>query len=517
MDKNRLFLAFLLSFLFLTLWSSFFAPPAIKKTTTSAPVAVLARGTDSLSAADPSDSLISDEKKPDFLEKKEILENEKLKVEFSNIGGTISEITIKAYQEAMPVRGIVDVVGYSDKEFTVEKITPDEIVYVCKDPKSMIRKKYSLSGDYLLTATVNADKNVNVKIYTLDISRLDKNKLNQRDLALYEYSIKTSTGTIRKGNAVKFTQKDNVSENIPAKWFGFRDRYFALVVKPEYDVSGFKSIVSSDNMISFISVPRETTGNVILDIYCGPQVIDDLKKYNKGFEEIMVFSKYGLLDFIAKCIYKIFLIINKIIPSWGLSIIILGILIYLSTYPLTLAGLSSMRKMQALQPQMARLKEQYKNNPQKLNQEIMELYKENKVNPFGGCLPMLIQMPIFIGLYQVLWRSIALKGQPFLWIKDLSFPDRAYILNQNYPIIGNEINLLPVLMGIVMFFQQKISMKNIGTADPDQQAQQKMMQWFLPGMMFFFFYKASSGLNLYFTVLYLMTTLTQWKIYKTQK
>ena len=147
----------------------------------------------------------------------------------------------------------------------------------------------------------------------------------------------------------------------------------------------------------------------------------------------------------------------------------------------------------------------------------MELYKEHKINPFGGCLPFLLQMPIFIGLYQVLWRSIYLKGSGFLWIKDLSAPDRLFILPFSLPFLGNEVNILPILVAIVMFFQQKVTSEGMTYSDPNMQTQQKMMGTLLPVFLGFVFYKFSSGLSLYFITFYLLSTLTQLKMSKVKE
>ena len=173
-----------------------------------------------------------------------------------------------------------------------------------------------------------------------------------------------------------------------------------------------------------------------------------------------------------------------------------------------------MKKMQGLQPQMKNLQEKYKNDPQKLNKEVVELYKKHGVNPFGGCLPLILQMPIFIGLYQVLWRSVDFKGAKFLWIKDLSAPDRLFILPFEIPGLSNEFNLLPVLMAIIMVFQQKLSAQSMVISDPNQVMQQKMMIVMFPVFLGFIFYKFASGLSLYFTVFYLLSTLAQWRMSK---
>jgi len=184
-----------------------------------------------------------------------------------------------------------------------------------------------------------------------------------------------------------------------------------------------------------------------------PQELQLLKSYEQEFERIIVFSGFGLIDGISRIIYTLLIYLHKVVPNWGLCIILVSLIIYAATYPLTIRGMASMRKMQLIQPEMAALKEKHKNNPQKLNQEMMEIYKKHKINPFGGCFLLILQMPVFIGLYQVLWRSVLFKGASFLWIEDLSEPDRLFKLPFEIPFIGNEFNLLPILMILVMFLQ----------------------------------------------------------------
>jgi YidC/Oxa1 family membrane protein insertase len=166
-------------------------------------------------------------------------------------------------------------------------------------------------------------------------------------------------------------------------------------------------------------------------------------------------------------------------------------------YPLTLKQMKSMKAMQSLQPQIEELRRLHKNNPQKLNKEIMELYKAHKVNPLGGCLPMVLQIPIFFALYQVLSRTVALKGAPFLWIKDLSEPDKLFTLPNTFPVVGNEVNILPILMAVGMFFQQKTSMVSV---NPSQAEQQKIMIIVMPIMFGVLFYHMPAGLVLYWFI-----------------
>jgi YidC/Oxa1 family membrane protein insertase len=165
----------------------------------------------------------------------------------------------------------------------------------------------------------------------------------------------------------------------------------------------------------------------------------------------------------------------------------------------------SMKKMQALQPLMNKLKEKYPDDPQKQQQEMMKLYKEHKVNPMGGCLPLLVQIPVFFALYTMLRATVELRGASFLWIKDLSMPDTIFDLG------GIPVNPLPLVMTATTLWQQKLT----PTANVDP-TQQKMMM-LMPVMFLFFFYSMSSGLVLYWTVQNLLSILQQWLALRDQK
>jgi YidC/Oxa1 family membrane protein insertase len=161
--------------------------------------------------------------------------------------------------------------------------------------------------------------------------------------------------------------------------------------------------------------------------------------------------------------------------------------------------------MQKIQPEIAALKEKYKNNAQKLNQATMQMYKEKGVNPLGGCLPMLLQMPLLFALFVVFRTTIELRAEPFIfWIKDLSAPDAVYTLPFSIPIYGEHVAILPVLMVVSMFIQQR--MMSGGAA---QQPQQKTMQYFMTGFFFLMFNSFPSGLNLYYTLFNVLTIAQQ--------
>jgi len=226
-------------------------------------------------------------------------------------------------------------------------------------------------------------------------------------------------------------------------------------------------------------------------LYIGPNSVEMLTPH--GLEDIVNFGK---LDPICKFLLGMMQMVYGVVHNHGVAVIILTILLNVLLFPLTKASFSSMRRMQLVQPHMTKLKEKHKKDPQKLNKEMMELYKRHKVNPMGGCLPMLLQMPIFISLYVALSKSADLMNAKFLWIKDLASPD-IVPLPFTLPFLGDNIHLLPLLTAGAMFFQQKISQANLPNTSPQMVQQQKMMMYLMPLFLGFIFYQMPSGLVLY--------------------
>ena len=221
-----------------------------------------------------------------------------------------------------------------------------------------------------------------------------------------------------------------------------------------------------------------------------------------GFARILLLAMNWLHDF-ARLPY-------------GWAIIAITIVLKAMFWPLTAASTRSMKRMQAFQPQMNAIKEKYKDDPAKMNKKTMEFMKENKINPIGGCLPMLIQIPIFIGFYQMIQSAIELRGAPFLWIGDLAQPDTLFVISGmswvpfiGLPGVGLPINLLPLIMGATQVWQISLTPPSPGM-DP---AQQKMMRW-MPIMFLVILYNFSAGLTLYWTAQNLLSIL-QTKMTKT--
>jgi len=532
--EKRFLLATILSVLILALWTALFP-----HSRPSVPQPGLSQHTDSNMVADKSPAFLSDVAPPPVPvaspseAKIEAIETPKFVVEFSNIGGTLRKVFLKEYNLALPVRGMGGAPEYDQVEFVLERAGALDILYRYDAPDLTIRRLYMVSGDdYTIEVKTTIHNKINMsKLVTwedqgivLDMSNLnEKDSEFVRDRALFEYVVSSTSGIERKSNAFKFTEKER--KDMPGRvfWSAFRSRYFCAITKPFYETDGYMLNYLSNNELQInvraatVNISPETSISFSSLIFVGPEKSDLLAKYKSGFEEIKRYYRITLFDAIAKIIDSILHGIHKVLPNWGVSIILVSILIYLIMYPLTVRSMLSMRKMQELQPKIAALREKYRDNPQKMNIETMELYKKYKINPLGGCLPMLLQMPVFIGLYQVLWRSVSFKGAHFLWIKDLSEPDRVAILPFSLPFIGNEINLLPILMIFVMAIQQKLTAKSMGGMDPAQAAQQKMMAVIMPVFLGAIFYHFASGLTLYFTLFYTFSTIAQWKMSRIHK
>ena len=192
------------------------------------------------------------------------------------------------------------------------------------------------------------------------------------------------------------------------------------------------------------------------------------------------------------------------IPNYGVVLILFSLLVKILVFPLTKKSYQSTSAMQEIQPEINKLREKYKSNPQKLNQATMQLYKNKGVNPLGGCLPMLLQMPLLFALFQVFRTTIELRNEPFIWwIKDLSSPDVIVNLPFTIPLYGSHIAFLPILMGLSTYAQQKMMSGGI------QQPQQKLMQNFMLVFFFLIFNNFPSGLNLYYTLFNILTIAQQ--------
>jgi YidC/Oxa1 family membrane protein insertase len=280
-----------------------------------------------------------------------------------------------------------------------------------------------------------------------------------------------------------------------------KNRHFSSILKQESDtayISGVQGLPAKQDrdFASFIVSPpirvgpQETWSDEFL-LYIGPNSVKALEPY-----QLDIVVNFGKLDSICKFLVGGMQLVHGVVKNYGVSIILLTLILNVIMLPLTKASFKSMKRMQLVQPQMATLREKYKKDHQKLNKEMTQLYKKYKVNPMGGCLPLLLQMPIFIALYVALSKSADLLNAKFLWINDLASPD-IIPLPFELPVIGDNFHLLPLLTAAMMFVQQKISTSSMTQSDPNVAQQQKMMMYFMPIFLGFIFYAMPSGLVLY--------------------
>ncbi len=524
--EKRLILAATLSFLVLYFWSLLNPPQKIKPDYQH----ILEHNSVPHEKAllSNSNTIKSNKSQPNNKIKESIrtIETEQFIAKFSNIGGVLKNIFIKKYNTTLPITQINELLPYNVVLFSLKKAVGNTVIYEYENNDIKLIKQYILNNNYTITSNINIYyknklnkyKQFKINAYSLNMTQIKKNNLNARNRSLLEYVIYSDKGMFRKNNAYKFSKKEERYISGHVIWTGFRDKYYCAIIKPKYETSGYAIQVKNPEHANIIVIPKDIGDREKYSfsslIYIGPESLDILKQIDPDFTKIKRYYKWGLFDIMGKIVNRIIHSLHKLIPNWGICIIIMSILVYSITYPITLKNMISMRKMQALQPQMTALKEKYKNNPQKLNIEIIELYKKNNINPMAGCLPMFLQMPIFLGLLQALWRDVAFKNASFLWIKDLTAPDRFFIMPFSLPFIGNEINILPIIMMFLMFFQQKISSVNMTNIDPEQEAQQKMMRILMPIFFGGIFYKFASGLTLYWTTNNLLSCFTQWKIAK---
>jgi YidC/Oxa1 family membrane protein insertase len=249
-------------------------------------------------------------------------------------------------------------------------------------------------------------------------------------------------------------------------------------------------------------------------IYFGPKGYDRLKEFKVGLERTIDLG-WSIIGVIAALMLRLIILLNDVVHNYGVTIIIFSFIIKLLTYWPTGVQLKSSQRMQEIQPILKQLREQYKGDPQRMNAETMALYKKYKINPFGGCLPLLLQIPIFWGMFNALRNAIELKGAPFLlWISDLSQPDVLFELPFTIPLVNiGSVNILPIIMGVAWVLQNKFTMPGKGGVKSEQQ---KLMAW-LPVIFTLLFYNWPSGLVLYWTSNQLFTMAQMFLMRKSMR
>jgi len=277
-------------------------------------------------------------------------------------------------------------------------------------------------------------------------------------------------------------------------WSGYEDQYFLSAVAPEQSPS--LTISQHDATIDtrILAPPHATSAPVKYTLYLGPK---DLKVLAAADHEFIRAVNLGWFGAISLVLLKVLTASHRVTHNYGIDIIVLTLLTKVAFWPLSQRSYKSMREMQKLQPQLTKIREKFKDDPKQMNTEIMELYRRHKLNPLGGCLPMLLQIPVFFGLYQALANAIELRHAPFaFWVHDLSAPERLQVLGIGIPV-------LTILLGVSMFFQQRMTPQS---GDP---AQQKVMM-FMPLVFTYMFIGFPAGLTLYWLTNNVLTIVQQY-------
>ncbi len=356
-------------------------------------------------------------------------------------------------------------------------------------PMRMAGETRTMGLDYLGVDALPSAAGEGVVYWAGKLAKLFKAEMKARDLA----------------GAPDFISK---KENLPVDWVAVKSKFFVQILAPEGGAGAYRlraeralapgeredarrapksaeiAGVSATALFAEKALAPGASLTRVLHYYAGPKKYAILRTLGLHQDDVMDF---GWWKPVCKFLLVVLNFTYDFLPNYGIAIILLTILIRIIFWPLTHKSTESMKKMQALQPLMAEIKAKYKDNPKKLQEETMGLYRKHKVNPVSGCLPMLIQIPVFVALFVVLRSAIELRFADFLWIKDLSEPENLLAGVLPYPL-----NLLPIFMAATMAWQQKL----MPTPDPTQQ---KMMLWFMPIMMLVMFYKMPSALVLYWS------------------
>jgi len=455
-----------------------------------------------------------------------VLENELIKLKFSNKGAVISSIQLKDFYMKDKVafvellnenNGILsckltdsagNISNYSNVPFQYELNEINrKVTFTSSTEKGTFKKIFTLSDDYQVSMETQLNGFDNMIGYELDFGSGIADTEEYLKMKNREYAVISQINNDKNKLALSKLKEERKATG-QIDWAAVRSKYFTLAIMPDEliemnKISAFKIEENPSMKLSVSTIGSQI--NHKYELYMGPLDYGRLKKYNNGIENIVEMGP-KFLQGISKIFLWFLTFLYSFIPSWGIVIIIFAVILKTLLYPLTHKSFESTTKMQKIQPLTKELQAKYKGDPQKMNAELKKLYKEHGVNPLGGCLPMLLQMPVIFALYPLLRYSISLRQASFGWLPDLSEPDPIW--------------LLPILMAVFMFVQQKLmapSKQSLDEMDDKQKAQmqsQKMMMYFMPIMMFFIFKGLSSGLVLYWTVFSIIGSIQQYFIKK---
>ncbi len=375
-----------------------------------------------------------------------------------------------------------------------------------------IEKKYSFSAEtYLIKSEVTLQNRGTVPIkdnFFVSLKGFEPKNKNA-------YGFEGPSGFLNESLEQIKVKKIEDNPSTPGKitWVGIEDRYFINSVLPAEIVDGSMELSLKDGLIEnrliwpVDTIAPQSQKIYAYDIYFGPKKIDILRTMGHNLDKAV---NFGMFDILARPCLWLLNFLHGYIPNFGIAIIILTLMVKLVLWPLGSKSYKSMNDMRKLQPLMSEIREKYKDDKKMMNQELMGLYKTYKINPMGGCLPMVVQIPVFFALYRMLYQAIELRHAPFfLWINDLAAPDRLFEFGFSIPFMQPPfgIPVLTIVMGASMLLQQKMS------PPPGDPTQAKMMM-FMPIVFTFIFINFSSGLVLYWLTNNILSISQQYYIQK---
>lgn len=499
-------------------------------------------------------SILSDIEENDKLEEKKIVLNfEKIEVELTNRGGDIISFKLNDHIDVDTGEGVqmVDNVSEFNRACALSfgdvysPIINDLFTVEQKDENTVLfTKKFRVKNDDESESSFILGKRYTFMpgefMFKLDVLIHGENEENKIDIANTGYNLRTSpqigphydpklnryenrqfisfNGSKAKRQIISSRQFKEYQK--PYMWNGIAGKYFVELVIPENKMVMNNSYYSSQVEVNeyanaqAIMVRKPINEQDVQDtyyMYFGPRNEKDLKVYNladkngwglNGLRLSECLQSSGWLGWLETILKWIMEIVNRFVHNWGISIILMTIIIKTIMFPFTKKQSMGTLKMQEIQPKIKAIQEKYKDNPQKLNEAMTKVYQESGYNPMSGCLPMIVQFLILFAMYNLFNNYFEFRGSVFIpgWISDLSVGDSVYTFRRSIPFFGNQLRILPLIYLASQLFYGKITGNGGTTSAGSSQMQMKMMMYGMPIVFFFIFYNAPSGLLLYWTV-----------------
>ena len=478
------------------------------------------------------------------------LANDKVCVEFTTKGAQFHRVTINDYKSydstalelvkpGMSQYGINLYAGeyINTKDFVFDVVEHNDSTLVMRMPFSnggYLQQKYTLAaGAYNVKNELSISGNVvprNVSSldidWTLTVPRLEKGYKNEKQYSKLDYYFEGDKKPEQIGRGRDASERVNAR----FKWFAFQQQFFSAIMTAPQEFAS-----SDDLSVKFFSEEEykdqgklmtchaklrsefQPGQDVVIpyDFYFGPNDYDVLKKYDQNYEDIIPLG-WWIVSWISRfVIIPCFAFLGKFMTNYGLIILLMTILIKIVVSPLTIKSYKSSAKMQVLKPEIDQLNKKYPNekDAMKKQQAMMDLYRKAGVSPMGGCLPMLLQMPILFAMFRFFPACIDLRQQKFLWADDLSSYDSIWDFGVNVPLLGDHLSLFALLMAVTMFFYSRMTSSQMSD-DPNMAGMKFMSLWLMPIMMFFICNNLSAALSYYYLLSNIITMGQTWYVRK---